>query len=119
MKVKIEFNMDNAAFDDALEEELSYVFRQAQQKILKQLKRAPVLCDHPESDDVIQDSNGNTVGSIKVDPCQSEYQKFRDRLDKIAEEVHQWTPEQRGTYKPACAPYYDSDKKEKSTATDK
>jgi len=65
MKVKIEFSTDNASFTDDFDGELDIVLKQALYKILKQVKRNPEDgCDSPEADDVLIDTNGNTIGSI-------------------------------------------------------
>ncbi len=71
MKVTIEISCDGAAFRDsdlAMSGELSLVLSRVPAKVRNIMARDPgVLCDAPEVDDVIIDSNGNTVGSIKVD----------------------------------------------------
>jgi hypothetical protein len=66
MKIKIEFDTNNAAFEGDLFKEVGQVFAQAQRKLAAQLARSPSLCKHPESVDKLLDTNGNTVGSLEV-----------------------------------------------------
>lgn len=66
MKVKIEFCCDNAAFEDGFASELRKILTQARDKILVQRKRKRVICTAPEADDVLMDTNGNTVGTVEV-----------------------------------------------------
>lgn len=68
MKIIIEIDTSNAAFEDhGLGNELMFVFTRAKNKIIRQLERPPSLCDAPEADDKVQDSYGNTVGSVRVE----------------------------------------------------
>lgn len=67
MRVKIEVECDNAAFQDGqLYNELRRILRQALRKVPKLRRRKPCLCDAPEADDVLLDTNGNTVGRVEV-----------------------------------------------------
>ena len=68
MNVEIEFDTDNAAFEEGFEEELDFVFRQARWKVIAQREREPALCEHPESVDVLLDGNGNKIGRVVVRP---------------------------------------------------
>lgn len=65
MKIVIEFDTDNAAFEDN-PNEWRAIFLQAVGKVKSQLQRKPCLCNHPESVDKLIDSNGNTVGTVTV-----------------------------------------------------
>jgi hypothetical protein len=66
VKVRIEFDMDNAAFEDDLNGALQFIFAQAHRKIHEQLERKEALCKAPEAADKLLDLNGNTVGSIEL-----------------------------------------------------
>jgi hypothetical protein len=68
MKIRIEFEADNAAFVDNFPSEISLVFRQAETKILEQLGRVEgCVCTAPEAADKLLDTNGNTVGTVAVE----------------------------------------------------
>lgn len=73
MKIKIEFDCDNAAFESGpytrqlAMEEVYAVLKQAMEKIVVQLGRPHSVCDAPEAADKLLDSNGNTVGSVIVE----------------------------------------------------
>lgn len=65
MKVCIEFDCNNSAFDgDGFCFELKSILQQAVQKIIAQSNRSPCLCAWPESADKLLDTNGNTVGTV-------------------------------------------------------
>jgi hypothetical protein len=67
MKITIEFETDNAAFEGELfGGELKKVLNQARLKVLRQRHRPPALCEHLESMDKLLDTNGNTVGTVEV-----------------------------------------------------
>jgi len=67
MKLTIEINMDNAAFDGPLCGELSRILSSVTRKVESQLERSPeCICDAPEIDDKLLDINGNTVGSVRL-----------------------------------------------------
>jgi hypothetical protein len=67
-RIVIELAMKSAAFEDDPEAELRRVMQQAWTKAERQLARAPgVVCDAPEADDVLLDSNGNRCGVIRVE----------------------------------------------------
>jgi len=68
VKVKIEFDTDNAAFEgEGLGLELARVLGRARLNILSQMARRPgCVCDAPESADKLRDSNGNTIGTVEV-----------------------------------------------------
>ena len=67
MKIVIELETDNAAFEDDFRFELKQTLNQAFNKILSQRKRKPgCICKAPESIDKLLDTNGNTVGSVRV-----------------------------------------------------
>lgn len=55
MKIKIDLNTDNAAFQDNKESEMMTVLRIAIRKIVR-----------GEKDGNVMDSNGNTVGNFNV-----------------------------------------------------
>lgn len=80
MKVTMEFECDNAAFEDGcLLEEMGRMFEQAYRKCEIQLGRRDVLCSHPEWCDKIIDSNGNTVGRVEVTNCGGTYYNGPDK----------------------------------------
>ncbi len=67
MKVYIEFDTDNACFEDNFEGSLTHVLAKAALKIQKHVvayKRCVVL---PEATDNLLDINGNTIGSVKTE----------------------------------------------------
>lgn len=72
MDVKIRLNLDSAAVtldDDGLidEVEMHRILCSIPPKITKILGRSPnCICDAPEADDVLKDTNGNTVGAITL-----------------------------------------------------
>jgi hypothetical protein len=68
MTVEIEFDTDNAAFEDNFEDELARVLRQVRWKVAAQRVRAAALCEHSESVDVLLDGNGNTIGRVVFRP---------------------------------------------------
>lgn len=67
MRVIIEVECDNAAFDEYPIREIKRILLTCPKKILEQAKRKPCLCDAPESADKLMDSNGNTVGFVKLE----------------------------------------------------
>ena len=66
MRIKIDFCCDNAAFEDDLFAEIEYLLYQIPEKVRQQLARKPCVCTAPESADKLFDSNGNSVGSLKI-----------------------------------------------------
>ena len=67
MKVTLELELGNAAFEDDMARELCRVFSTGPGKVMRQMERDPAtVCDAPEADDKLFDSNGNTVGMVKV-----------------------------------------------------
>lgn len=69
MKVVIEIEMTNSAFDDGYGglKELHRLLELAVQKVGQQLGRPMSICDAPEAADKLLDFNGNTVGSVVVE----------------------------------------------------
>jgi hypothetical protein len=67
MRVVIAFNIDNAAFEH--NDEFHVVLDAARDKIMFQLNRH-VHFDNPQAaaSTGLLDSNGNTVGSVRVEP---------------------------------------------------
>jgi len=65
--IVIEIETENAAFSDDFEEEITMILQQAKRKIMAQMTRPPCLCDAPEDVDVLLDSNGNTVGVVRLE----------------------------------------------------
>lgn len=62
MKFVLEFNMDNAAFEDNYLAEVAYVMR----GVMSQ------CASETQTDGIIRDSNGNTIGKwdvVKDDPA--------------------------------------------------
>lgn len=72
-KVTIEIELENAAFEDDLEGELTRILSVCTRKVLRQSRRSPdTVCTAAESDDVLLDINGNTVGTIALVRGESE-----------------------------------------------
>lgn len=67
MKIVIAFYMDNASFVDDFHGELERVLNKVKTKVCVQVTRRPSICDVQEADDKILDSNGNTIGFIKLE----------------------------------------------------
>lgn len=69
MKVTITFETGTAAWvDEGFGWQLRHVLEQVEGKVMRQLTREPgCVCDAPEADDKVIDSNGNTIGSVKVE----------------------------------------------------
>lgn len=68
-KVRIEFSVDNAAFEDDFEHELDLVLEQVRKNILAQQASSKPMsalfgCRVADSDS-LRDSNGNTIGSVE------------------------------------------------------
>jgi hypothetical protein len=68
MKVIIEIECDNAAFEDDFYKEFKRILRAVPEKVAAQAHRKHSICNAPEIADVLIDINGNTVGSVKVVP---------------------------------------------------
>jgi len=67
MRINIEFDADNAAFEGHhFYPEIRRIFDQAIKKIHAQRLRPPCSCTAPESVDKLLDTNGNTVGWVRV-----------------------------------------------------
>jgi len=60
MRVVIEFDCDNASFEDYPRGEIRSVIDKAMVKIMRQL-------DDPSESDVLMDSNGNRVGTARLE----------------------------------------------------
>ncbi len=68
MRITVVFETDNSAFDGAdFYPEVRRVFKQARKKVQQLRERRPVLCSAPEAADLLKDSNGNTVGTVKIE----------------------------------------------------
>lgn len=78
MKIVIQFNTDGDAFIgdddwdadlvDTFYNEVGNVLEQAREKIMRQRHRAEgCVCDALEADDKLLDSNGNTVGTVRLE----------------------------------------------------
>ena len=68
MKLFIEIEMNNAAFDGDPLPEVVRLLEQAVGKVAMQLVRPEAtVCDAPESTDKLLDINGNTVGSVRLE----------------------------------------------------
>ena len=61
MKIKIEFSVDNAAFDD-FADEVAAVLRRVRDAL------SGDICSHEKREFKLRDSNGNTIGSVKITP---------------------------------------------------
>lgn len=67
MKLFMEIDLDNAAFEDDFEGELKRILGRVSAKVMNQRARADgCICDAPEVDDKILDVNGNTVGRLRL-----------------------------------------------------
>lgn len=67
MKVKIEIECDNAAFDEDPQGEFGYILDQAKEKIdAPELFHAIQAGDARPFSNSLRDTNGNTVGKIEV-----------------------------------------------------
>lgn len=67
MKLNISLEIDNDAFENNLESELARILGTVPGKVMRQLGRdSTCACIHPEADDVLQDINGNTVGTVSL-----------------------------------------------------
>lgn len=65
--ITITINTDSAAFDDNPIPEIQRILAVVPAKLHRIINRKPgCVCVAPEADDKIQDSNGNTVGSLRV-----------------------------------------------------
>jgi len=60
MKVRIEFNMDNAAFEDNGFQEIRRITHKAA------VKADEMLHNHEYVSGALKDTNGNTVGSVQL-----------------------------------------------------
>jgi hypothetical protein len=67
MKIRIEFDCDNAAFEFDFAGEVNAILRKAYRNIMDQSRRPKALCTHPEAADVLLDTNGNTVGTVVLE----------------------------------------------------
>ena len=66
MKVTVEFRMDNAAFaDDPGNLKVQYVFMQACRKLVERMSRVPAT--RRSEEDTLLDTNGNTIGFVKLE----------------------------------------------------
>lgn len=66
MKVFIEFECDNADFEDSFEGALRCVLSSCITKVLKQRSRSASVCTAPEAADKLYDVNGNTIGYVRL-----------------------------------------------------
>lgn len=67
MKIRIEIDCDNAAFEHDTIGEVERILRGIGPKLRDQMGRAPgCLCTAPESADKLKDRNGNTVGTLTI-----------------------------------------------------
>jgi hypothetical protein len=69
-KLTIEIDMDKAAFyDQHYATELDRILRTVSRKVENQMAREiGCVCDAPEIDDKLLDINGNTCGSVRLEP---------------------------------------------------
>ena len=67
MRLNVQIDMSGAAFDGDFSREFTRCLEQAAHKAIYQMTRVPAThCTHPEAEDKILDSNGNTVGYVQV-----------------------------------------------------
>jgi hypothetical protein len=65
MKIKIEFDL--AVEESDFESQIEFVLSKISSKILNQLQRtSDCICTWPESDDLIKNNLGTTIGKIEV-----------------------------------------------------
>lgn len=62
MHVQINFSCDNAAFEDNLRGEISSILKLANEKLFQELSETTIRY----WETTLKDSNGNTVGILKV-----------------------------------------------------
>jgi hypothetical protein len=68
MKIQIELECDNAAFEGKnLVPQIAWILGTAAGKIDMQLRRKSfIVCSALEADDKLLDTNGNTVGFVRI-----------------------------------------------------
>lgn len=66
MKVQIEIELDNDAFNGNLLGELRRILLTVPTKVKAQLQRPASICQAPEASDKLLDINGNTIGKITL-----------------------------------------------------
>jgi hypothetical protein len=68
MKVSIEFECGDDALSTDFENEVRYVLDRAKYKLVEQFDRVPAtVCTAPEAADKLLDSNGNTIGFVRLE----------------------------------------------------
>ncbi len=68
MRITIEFECDNAAFEDDFDGAVRRTLAQARTKIAAQkLRDQDAICKHPEHIDKLLDINGNTIGTVALE----------------------------------------------------
>ena len=67
-KVCIEFDLDNAAFEDNFEEELNRVLVAVGRRVKIQVGRIPGTGCIPKDPHILYDINGNSIGTVKWEP---------------------------------------------------
>jgi hypothetical protein len=73
LRITVQFETDSAAFADNKNFQVKYILEQTAMKVFEQLQRVPAtVCKHPESADLLYDSNGNRVGTVQVEELSDE-----------------------------------------------
>jgi len=73
MKVKIEFSVDGASFEDDFHGEVMWTLRKAAEKLFRQRERqGGCICTSQEADDILMDVNGNRIGTVALVDDQEE-----------------------------------------------
>jgi hypothetical protein len=97
MKVIIEFNCANDAFQDRdssrpfeeFDAEVMTTLSRARTKVERQRRRPPALCTHDEADDILFDTNGNRIGTVRLVDATDEdrAQELIDEGDNLCHDV--------------------------------
>jgi hypothetical protein len=91
MKATIEFDITLDSKHTA-KDNIEAVLSSVADKIFNQMQReAGCICEHPESDDIVKDINGNTVGTITVEADEEhDYTNAKQRRKAMKLEAAQY-----------------------------
>ena len=115
MKVYIEFDCDNDSFGD-FDDETERILDQAHDKLLSQrYATAATVCQHPEPMHKLLDTNGNTVGSVKL--VHSKWDDDKLQFARLIDEVRaagafDEYPERSPFFCDTCGTEYDEDQEQ-------
>lgn len=84
--MSVQFDTDNAAFEDNFDAELRRALLTVPDKALAQVERPPAACNHDEATDVLHDSNGNRIGKVVV--------TFEEWEEAVEDDKVAWLSEQ-------------------------